>query len=79
MLVIDGKNNNDDGMFIGKNSSDDGMYTSKKNNNDDIITGRMCQAGTRSLLGRGIREISKSSKDIVQSCTQSASVRQGQG
>jgi hypothetical protein len=31
VLVIDGKNNNDDGMSTGKN-----------NNNDGMITGRVC-------------------------------------
>jgi hypothetical protein len=68
VLVIDGKNHSDDGMFSGKN-----------NNNDGMITGRKCQAGTRSLLGRRRRESPRSSEEIVQSCTQSASVHQGRG
>jgi hypothetical protein len=46
VLVIDGKNHNDDGMFSGKNNKNDGM-----------ITGRKCQSGTISLLGRRRREI----------------------
>jgi hypothetical protein len=65
VLVIDGKNNNDDGMSTGKNNnSDDGMSTGKNNNNDGMITGRVCN---------------QSSGGIVQSCTQSASVCQGRG
>jgi hypothetical protein len=42
LLVIDGKNNNDDAMFTGKNNNDDGMSTSKNNNNDGMITVIMC-------------------------------------
>jgi hypothetical protein len=64
VLVIDGKNNNDDGMFTGKNNNDDGMSTGKNNNNDGMITGRVCN---------------QSSGGIAQSCTQSTSVRQGRG
>jgi hypothetical protein len=41
MLVIDGKNNNNDGMCTGKYNNDDGWST-----------GIMCQVGTRSILGR---------------------------
>jgi hypothetical protein len=42
VLVIDGKNINDDGRFIGKDNNNDGMSTSKNNNNDDMITVIMC-------------------------------------
>jgi hypothetical protein len=61
VLVIDGKNNNNDGMFTGKNNNDDGMSIGKNNNNDGMITVRMCQAGTKILLGSRRRESSRKS------------------
>jgi hypothetical protein len=69
VLVIDGKNNNND-VYRKSVLVIDG----KNNNNDGMITGRKCQAGTRSLLGRRRRASSRSSEEIVSSCTQSASV-----
>jgi hypothetical protein len=41
----------------------DGKY----NNDDGLSTGRMCQAGTRSILGRRNRASSIRSEEIVQS------------
>jgi hypothetical protein len=41
----------------------DGKY----NNDDGLSTGRMCQAGTRSILGRRSRASSIRSEEIVQS------------
>jgi hypothetical protein len=41
----------------------DGKY----NNDDGLSTGRMCQAGTRSILGRCSRASSIRSEEIVQS------------
>jgi hypothetical protein len=76
VLVIDGKNNNDN---VVRSQTINGMFIGMKNNNDGMIIGRLCQVGTRSLLGRCIRESSRSSEEIVQSCMQSATVRQGQG
>jgi hypothetical protein len=42
----------------------DGKY----NNNDGLSTGRICQVGTRSILGRCNRASSIRSKEIVQRC-----------
>jgi hypothetical protein len=74
VLVIDGKNNNED---VARTTMIDGMFTCNKNNNDGMIIGRLCQVGTRSLLGRHIRESSRSLEEIVQICMQSTNVRQG--
>jgi hypothetical protein len=41
----------------------DGKY----NNDDGLSRGRMCQAGTRSILGRHDRASSTRSEEIVQS------------
>jgi hypothetical protein len=41
----------------------DGKY----NNDDGLSTGRMCQVGTRSILGRRSRASSIRSEEIVQS------------
>jgi hypothetical protein len=58
MLVIDGKNSSNDGMCTGKYNSDDGLST-----------GIMCQAGTRSILGRRSRTSSiRSSSDSAEDC-----------
>jgi hypothetical protein len=67
VLVINGKNNSEDGIFKDNNNKNEGM-----------ITGRMCQEISRSILRRHRREISRSSKEKAQIFTQSASVLQGQ-
>jgi hypothetical protein len=44
MLVIDGKNNNNDGMSIGKNNNNDNMLTvidGKNNNDKGMVTERI--------------------------------------
>jgi hypothetical protein len=48
VLVIDGKNDNDDGMLIGKKNRE------PKLERPGDEKGRMCQVGTRSILGRHI-------------------------
>jgi hypothetical protein len=59
VLVIDGKNKNNDGMFIGKNNNE------PKLERPEDEKGRMCQVGTKSLLGRHRREIPRISEEIV--------------
>ena len=54
VLVIDGKNNNDDDMSTGKNNIDNGISKGKNNNDDGMITDRVCN---------------QSSGGIAQSCT----------
>jgi hypothetical protein len=52
VLVIDGKNNNNDGMFTGKNNNDDGMSIGKNNNNDGMITGKNVPGGHQNSFGK---------------------------
>jgi hypothetical protein len=52
------------GMFYGKRIL---VIDGKYNNDDGLSTGRMCQAGTKSILGRHNRASSIRSEEIVQS------------
>jgi hypothetical protein len=55
VLVIDGKNNNTDGMSTGKNSSNDSMHTvidGKNNNDEGMVTGKNSSDVGRFTVGR---------------------------
>jgi hypothetical protein len=55
MLVIDGKNNNNDGMSIGKNNSNDSMLTvidGKNNNDEGMVIGKNSSNVGRFTVGR---------------------------
>jgi hypothetical protein len=46
VLVIDGKNNNENGMFTGKNNNEPNLERPEDEK------GRMCQVSTKGILGR---------------------------
>ena len=55
MLVIDGKNNNNDGMYIGKNNNNDRILTvidGKNNNNEGMVIGKNSSDVGRFTVGR---------------------------
>jgi hypothetical protein len=55
VLVIDGKNNNNDGMSTGKNNNNDSMLTvidGKNNNDKGMVTGKNSSDVGRFTVGR---------------------------
>jgi hypothetical protein len=55
VLVIDGKNNNNDGMSTGKNNNNDSMLTiidGKNNNDEGMVTGKNSSDVGRFTVGR---------------------------
>jgi hypothetical protein len=57
VLVIDGKNNNDNGMYIGKNNKYDAMFIGKNRSDDGMFIGRVCLSLMARTMMTNMKEI----------------------
>jgi hypothetical protein len=68
VLVIDGKNNNNDGMSIGKNNNNDSMLIvidGKNNNDEGMVTGKNSSDVGRFIVGRQQWKIGRQGRSIT--------------
>jgi hypothetical protein len=68
VLVIDGKNNNNDGMSTSKNNSNDSMLTvidGKNNNDEGMVTGKNSSDVGRFTVGRQQWKIGRQGRSAV--------------